>query len=168
MTGRLGQTLTLGWRRADRCWVEGAKDTFNPRQGRRRLRLLVIVVLGIVAGAVFALRLIDGPYRRLPTGGLIYFGVFFTAGGVLYLVPRVWRWQNERSTWSGKTVFGTMPPRESLPAWRRTLWDLQEWLIDRDARRREAVRRNPRPSQLRASAIAVSLGVTLLLYAALR
>jgi hypothetical protein len=154
---------------ADRCLVESHKDAVEPRQSRRRLRLLLVVLAGIVVGVLIALRFADGASReRIPSGGLIYFGVFFTVGGVLYLVPRFWRWQAGRSTWSGKTVFGTMASREALPPWWRVLCDLQDALIARDQRRNEAMRRDPRPSQLRASAMTLSIGVTILLYAALR
>jgi hypothetical protein len=45
--------------------------------------------------------------------------VFFTIGGLLYLLPSFWGWQTRQSTWSRKTVFGTMPSRETLPGWRR-------------------------------------------------
>jgi alpha-beta hydrolase superfamily lysophospholipase len=149
--------------------VESKKDAAQPTQGRRGLRLLLVVLAGSVVGVLIALRFIDGVSReRIPTAGLIYLGVFFTVGGLLYLVPRFWQWQAGRSTWSGKTVFGTMPPRDALPGWRRVLWDLQDVLVARDRQRNEAMRRDPRPGQLRASAVTLSMGVTILLYAALR
>ncbi len=141
----------------------------NANHRRRRLRLVLIVIGGAVVGILTTvLRFVDGPYQRLPTRGLIFFGVFFAVGGVVHLIPRVWRRQIGRTTWSGKTVFGKMPPREELPRWRRALWDLQEWVIERDRRQVEAVRRDPRPSQLRFCAVVISTGLTLLMYAALR
>jgi hypothetical protein len=142
-----------------------------PRWGR----ILLVVAAAIVLGGLTALRFIDrsgsgggSPEQRLPTAGLVYFGVLFTVGGLLFLVPRYWRWQAGQSRWSGRTVFGTMPAREELPAWRRVLWDIQEMLIERDRRRREAMQRDPRPYQLRASVTAITTGITLLVYAALR
>jgi hypothetical protein len=170
--------LTAAPRSTDTTYVESGEDTIEPankREGGRRRRLLPIAVGGVVVGVVTALRLVDrwgaggaAGDRRIPTGGLIYFGAFFIFGGLLFLLPRYWHWQADRSTWSGKTVFGTMPPREALPWWRQALWDLQEWLIARDGRHREAMRRDPRPYQLRASAVGLAAGITLLLYAALR
>jgi hypothetical protein len=119
-----------------------------------------------------ALHFIDrtngGPDQRIPTAGLITFGLFFTCGGLLFLVPRYWRWQAAQSSWSGRTIFGTMPPRDELPGWRRVLWDIQEMLIERDRRRREAMQRDPRPYQLRAGATAITAGLTILIYAAIR
>jgi hypothetical protein len=153
----------------DRSPVEDATDAVSTRESRRRLRLLLVVIAGTAVGVLTALRFIDGTGReQIPTGGLVYLGVFFTVGGLLYLVPRFWQWQAGSSTWSGKTAFGTMPPRETLPSWRRVLWDLQDVLVARDQRRTEARRRDPRPHQLRASAITLSTGITILVYAALR
>jgi hypothetical protein len=145
-------------------------DAVEQTHSRRRLQLLLIVIGGTVVGALAALRFIDraGGGQRIPSEGLVYFGALFTVGGLLYLIPGFWKWQTRRSTWSGKTVFGKMPARESLPTWRRALWDLQGWLVAGDERRNEAIRRDPRPHQLRASAVTLSLGLTILLYAALR
>jgi len=136
---------------------------------RRRLRFALIVICGVVVGALTALlRVIDGDYHGLSTGGLVFIGAFFTVGGFVYAIPRVWQRQIGHTTWTGKTVFGEMRPREELPAWRRLLWDLQGWLIERDRRQVEAERRDPRPYQLRFCAIVISTGLTLLVYAALR
>lgn len=155
---------------ADRCGMERDEDAVEQRHIRRRLRLLLIVIGGTVVGALTALRFIDraGGGQRIPSQSLVYFGALFTVGGLLYLIPGFWRWQTRGSTWSGKMVFGKMPARESLPTWRRALWDLQGWLVTRDERHNEAIRRDPRPHQLRASTITLSLGLTILLYAALR
>lgn len=122
---------------------------------------------GTVAGVLFGVRTMDGPYRGIPTQGLVFFGALLMACGLAYLTPWFAKRQT-RSAWDGKTVFGKMPPREALPGWRRALWDLQEWVIERDRRRKDAMRRDPRPYQLRASAMAFSAGATLLIYAALR
>jgi hypothetical protein len=137
--------------------------------GRRMFRLAAISVAGIVVGLVAALRWLHGATRaQIPTQGLIFFGVFFAVGGLVFLVPGVGQRMVEPSTWSGRTVFGKPPSRHALPAWRRALWDLQNVLIARERRQREHIRRDPRPFQLRASATALSLGVTIPLYAALR
>ena len=136
--------------------------------GRRRLRLLAIVVCAAIAGALVDARVLDGPWRNVPTGGLVYFGVFFVVAGLVHLVPGVWRRQAGSSAWLGKTLFGAMPPREELPGWRRGLWDIQEWVIARERRRNEAMQRDPRPAQLLFVVLLVSAGVTFLSYAALR
>lgn len=149
--------------------MEEFDDTLGADRDRRGLRLLLVVLAAVVLGILTALRLLDAwAHGGVRTAGLVFLGVFFTVGGLLSLVPGFWRWQTRSSTWTGRTVFGTMPPREELPAWRRALWDLQEVLIARDRRLQEAMRRDPWPYQLRVSAVTVSVGVTILLYAALR
>jgi hypothetical protein len=148
--------------------MEVEKDR-APQGDRRWLRLSLFVITGIIFGCLAALKFIDGVSReRIPTEGLIGFGVFFTVAGLVYAVPGVWAHVATRSTWSGRTVFRRMPDRQGLPTWRQWLWDLQAALIARDARRIQAVRRDPRPSQLRVSATALAMGVTILVYAALR
>jgi hypothetical protein len=141
----------------------------TPKERRRRLRLLLFVIAGVIVGSLAALRFIDGVSReRIPTEGLIFFGMFFTLAGVAYCIPGVWSYVAQRSTWSGRTVFGKVPDRDGLPSWRRRLWDLQDVLVARDQRRIQEIRRDPRPSQLRASSTLLAMGVAILLYAALR
>jgi len=149
--------------------VENAAQTTHQDRSRRRARLLLVLLAAVVVDVLTALRLTDRwVHNGIPTGGLVFFGVFATVVGLLYMVPGFWRWQTRSSTWTGRTVFGHISPREELPGWRRALWDLQELLIAGDQARQDAMREDPRPYQLRASAITLSVGVTILLYAALR
>lgn len=106
--------------------------------------------------------------RRIPTFALIYFGAFFIVNGGLILIPGYWRWYAERSRWPTKTVFGDMRGRDALRSWRRVLWHLQTWFVTRMQQREEAMRWDPRPYQPRYSAMALTAGMTLLLYAAIR
>jgi hypothetical protein len=170
--------LSLGLRDADTACVDLGNRAIPPAEmaaGRRRRRFLLVAVAAAVVGVGIAVRLIDswgagGPHadQRIPTAFLIYFGAFFIVSSALILIPSYWKRYAERSPWSGRTVFGSVPPREALPVWRRALWDIQNWLIGGDSQRREAMRRDPRPYQLRYAAITVSAGITLVLYAALR
>jgi hypothetical protein len=142
------------------------------RERSSTARLLVAVVAAVIAGVGIAIGFADrwnaGPVsQRIPTGGLVFFGVFFVVGGLLYLIPQVFRLTTERPTWPTKPLFGSRPGN-SAREWQRKLGELQDLLVSRDSRRREQIRRNPRPYQLRNAAVTMSVGVTLLAYAALR
>jgi hypothetical protein len=146
------------------------RDRLPTGEGGRasRRRLILIAVTAIVLGVLVALRLLH-TWRsggRVPKPALLYFGVTCLAGGLLQLSPPVWRWMHRGSTWSRKRViFGKLPPRDELPGWRRALQDLEDWLIEREHRRREMKLRDPRRYQLRDSAVAISAGLTILVYA---
>jgi hypothetical protein len=145
-------------------------DTHVVRLESRRLRW-VAALLGVGFGVLAGLRLLDTwqhAGQPIPTEALIFLGGFFLVAGIIQLTPEIWRRRSESAIWGGKTTFGKMPSRDALPGWRRGLWDLQEWVIARDQRRRQVMRRGPAIFRLRYGLTPVVAGATILIYAALR
>jgi len=59
--------------------VEDAAQTTHQDHSRRRVRLLLVLLAAVVVGVLTALRLTDRwVHDGIPTGGLVFFGVFAT------------------------------------------------------------------------------------------
>jgi hypothetical protein len=140
------------------------------RPPQRKRLLMLGAFVGTCFGVLAGVRALDAWHHggHVPTGVLIWFGGMFVLGGALLLVPGIWRRETNSSIWAGKAVFGDLRPRNELPRWRRALWDLQQWLVARDQRRREAMQRDPELFRLRLALVPIAAGVTVLIYAVLR
>jgi hypothetical protein len=137
------------------------------RTWRGRAARGAAVLSGGIVGVLFAFRALGiwegGAHPRVPTAGLVYLGSIFLVGGLIQLHPRVWRWSRECNVQAIGRTFGRSPAQNAAPAWREVVSGLQERLVSREERLRDAPR-----YRHRAGMIGVAAGATIIVFALVR